>query len=133
MGRFLGSTSESIEQTRLPRERREEIVRLAALAADAHLTDPTTVHAIRFDRAKANSLAATWDQASHLITTFAKIQSQPGNFNFVFSDEEARASQGDHLHGTVPYVMYHALRVVSALIGSLGTQRWSDDLRQGLR
>ena len=52
----------------------------------------------------------------HLITTFKVIETEPRNFNFVFSNDDARITQWYHLYWHLPVLLNYAIEVIEALV-----------------
>jgi hypothetical protein len=73
---------------------------------------------MRYDRQAEHGFAGTWDQASHLITTFSAIRTSQEGFNFVFS-----APRPDEhwafLYERFPFLLYYAVEVVEGVIARL--------------
>lgn len=78
--------------------------------------DPARIEEIRYDRKSNNGLAEFYDKAMHLVTTFKVIQTEPRNFNFVFSGDDARYSQWYHLYWHLPVLLNYTIEVVEALL-----------------
>ncbi len=75
------------------------------------------VHALRFKKNLPYGFEPLWQKANHLVTTFDFLETEPSNFNFVFSDKEARYSQWVGIYWFLPILLYHAVSVVEALLG----------------
>jgi hypothetical protein len=82
----------------------------------AALFDPAFIEQVRYDRRAEHGLADLFDMAMHLITTFKVIETEPQNFNFVFSNDGARNTQWYHIYWHLPVILNYAIDVIEALI-----------------
>ncbi len=80
--------------------------------------DAAFIDEIRYDRKLEYGFAASWDQASHLITTFPAIRTSAESFNFVFLNPQD-GEQWEFLYSRLPMLLYYAIEVVEALIARL--------------
>ncbi len=116
---FTDDDPEKLEQYRSKRERRFPIIEKAvSKTGKPAMFDAKFIDEIRYDRTLEYGFAASWDQANHLITTFAAIRTSSESFNFVFlnpMDEEL----WDFLYVRIPMLLYYVIEVVEALIGPL--------------
>ncbi|MGC4070159.1 MAG: hypothetical protein QM784_36975 [Polyangiaceae bacterium] len=63
---------------------------------------------LRYDKSSRGSFDGPCNQALHLLTEHRAIRTEPLNFNFVFTDDDARQSQWYFLYSRLPYVLYYA-------------------------
>lgn len=77
---------------------------------------PGYLYEIRFDKACPYGLEGFWNQALHLITTKAPIDTERQNFNFVFSSEEDMAVQWELYYTHVPVLLYYAAELTEVLL-----------------
>ena len=89
-----------------------------AVSRTAHprLFDPALLEKIRYQRDPECGFADLFDKAMHLITTFNVIRTEPQNFNFVFSGDDARFTQWYHLYWHLPLLLNYAIEIIEALI-----------------
>lgn len=78
--------------------------------------DASFLHQVRYDKAANFSLAGAADQAVHLVTTMSPLRTENRNFNFVYSGYEEIESQWRNIYFFVPYLLYHTVSVVDAVI-----------------
>src|SRR5688500_1819630 len=74
------------------------------------------IYDLRFNKHLPRGYEGLWSKASHLITDMKAYATEPGNLNFIFSDDEARLDQWRHFYGLTPLLLYHAVEVAEALI-----------------
>jgi hypothetical protein len=91
---------------------------------------------LRYKKGAPYGFESLWNQATHLITTFHAYTTDHQNFNFIFSDDDARLSQWEHFYSLVPLILYHAVNVIEALIKNIANRAHSDlditDLRRNV-
>ena len=87
-----------------------------SLTTHPQLFDPAFLEEVRYERNAEHGLADLFDMAMHLVTTFKVIQTDSGNFNFVFSDGQCRFSQWYHLYWHLPVLLNYAIEVIEALL-----------------
>jgi len=119
LGKFRESSPRSIEIGSLEATRRRAIVEEAVRLAGGPGVAADRVYELRFDRASPASLARSWDQALHLVTTFKAIQTEPTNLNFVFSGRRELETQWANVYWCVPYLLYHTSWIVDALFATI--------------
>jgi len=86
------------------------------------------LYELRFDKKSDFGFESYFQQANHLVTTFRFLETEGQNFNFVFSDEECRDSQWEHLYTYVPLLLYHANEVFEGILAKFATRKESFDL-----
>lgn len=78
------------------------------------------IYELRYDKRATYGLEGLWNKATHLITTFhPAYTTEAQNFNFVFSDEEARLQQWRVLYLLLPLLLYHTVEIVEALVATI--------------
>lgn len=73
------------------------------------------IHELRYDKKCPYGFEVLFQQANHLITTYSGA-TEEGNFNFIFSDDEARESQWNGLYTFLPTLLLHTVLVVTTVI-----------------
>jgi len=63
---------------------------------------------LRYDKNSHDSFDGVCNKALHLLTEHKSIQTEPLNFNFIFTNDEARQSQWYFIYSRLPYVLYYA-------------------------
>ncbi|HUA68409.1 MAG TPA: hypothetical protein VMA13_07650 [Candidatus Saccharimonadales bacterium] len=74
------------------------------------------IHELRFKKNLLYGFEPLWQKANHLVTTFDFLETEPCNFNFVFSNPADRYAQWVGLYWFLPILLYHAVTVVEALL-----------------
>ena len=116
---FTHHGSKKLEEYRTKPELRFPIIEKAvSKTRKPAMFDAKILDDHRYDRKFPYGLAASWDQANHLVTTFPAILTDNENFNFVFIDPIAEG-HWDFLYFRLPMLLYYAVEVVEALIGRL--------------
>jgi hypothetical protein len=136
---------ETLEEYRRTRASRLPIIEKAVnLNSQPEMFNAEHIDEIRYDRTRGYELAAPWDQANHLINTFAAIRTSPQSFNFVFLDPMGEG-RWEFLYTQLPMLLYYAVEVIEALLARLlpdpelmrdssttrrmlGFQLWTDSL-----
>jgi hypothetical protein len=80
--------------------------------------EPEFLYELRFEKQTNIGLEPMWQKANHLITTQGVLSTEPENFNFVFSNDEARQSQWRGFYATVPLLLFHALQIIESIIAT---------------
>ncbi len=117
--RFKTQDPESVEVTRLSRERRIELIGKAVRLAGGQEDQCEFIHDLRYDRSAPYGLAVPWDQATHLVTTFKQARTEKQNFNFVFSGPREWETQWHQVYQIVPLLLSHSVYVVDALLATI--------------
>lgn len=74
------------------------------------------LHELRFRKDSPISMESAWQKANHLVTTFRFLETEPCNFNFVFSNDDARYSQWEGLYLVLPILLFHSVQVIEAIV-----------------
>lgn len=86
--------------------------------------DPESMYELRYDKSRFG-LDAYWNMATHLHIDHQHIETEAGNFNFVFSNDDDTHAQWETLYSVVPVILFHSLQVVEAIVHSFA--RLADD------
>ena len=90
--------------------------------------NPSFLYDLRYAKHKHFSLEATWNKATHLVTTDKHFATEANNLNFIFSDRYATQSQWDDLYRKLPILLFYFVEVAVALIKRLaGPDRLEDE------
>ena len=81
------------------------------------------LHELRFRKDSPIGMEPAWQKANHLVTSFRFLQTEACNFNFVFSDDDARRSQWEGLYLILPILLFHAVQVVEALFANFARRK----------
>lgn len=104
----------------LPKFKEQEqiaIIREATKEAKQGVISAEFLHALRFKKSLPYGFEPMWQKANHLITSQSALETEPCNFNFVFSNKENRYAQWAGLYWFLPILLFHAASVFEALIG----------------
>jgi len=63
---------------------------------------------LRYDKNSEDSFDGTCNKALHLVTEHKAIRTEPLNFNFIFTNDDARQSQWYFIYSRLPYILYYA-------------------------
>jgi hypothetical protein len=119
LDRFLSSDPEQLRVDKLLRKRKTEIIAEAINQTRKRWLSPEFIYELRYDKKADFGFEQMWQKANHLITTMnLHIRTEEQNFNFIFSDDECRQSQWQHLYLMLPLILYHALWIVDALVAN---------------
>jgi hypothetical protein len=81
---------------------------------------------VRFNKSAAHSLEQLWNKATHLVTSHRTYSTERDNFNFVFSDSEAHASQWQALYEVLPLLLNYFIDVVLALLSRFSNGKFEE-------
>jgi hypothetical protein len=84
-----------------------------------YLLQYETINELRWDKNNVNSIYASSNSATHLVTTyFPSFKTNNNNFNFIFSGDKERDSQLGYFYFAVTYLLYYVNEIVDQyLIG----------------
>jgi hypothetical protein len=104
----------------LPKFKEQEqiaIIREAIKESKQGVIPAEFIHALRFKKSLQYGFEPLWQKANHLITTQGDLETEPCNFNFVFSNKDSRYAQWVGLYWFLPVLLFHAVSVFEALFG----------------
>ena len=130
---FKTEGPEAIDVGGLTPEFRGSIVAQAVELCNESGITADFLYDLRYNRRAAYGLAVPWDQASHLITTWTQARTEVQSFNFIFSGASQIETQWAHIYRLLPILLYHAVRVTDALIGTIGIADEDYDAMTALR
>lgn len=103
------------------RKRREPMIETIRAAAEkthyGSWHDPQSMYELRYDKSRFG-LDAYWNMAAHLHTDHPGIETEPGNFNFVFSTDDDIHAQWKAIYSVIPVLLFHSLQLVQTIIHS---------------
>lgn len=114
---LLGKSAD--DRDKLSKAVRRDIVSKAVSQVFPGVLEPEVFYESRFDKFSDIGLDPFFNQAIHLVTSHKRYTTAPGALNFIFSDEEDRMALWEHLYGSLPRILVHALGVVEALFDTL--------------
>ena len=77
--------------------------------------DPKEFYDLRFNKKNTYGFEPLFELANHLITKHEFYRTSEGNFNFIFSDNEAQESQWEFLYLHMPNIIYYLFSLVSSI------------------
>lgn len=104
-----------------PQKKKEIIKKAMKKTSHGEWIDSNFIYNLRYDKKAVYGLEQLWQRANHLITSYKFLETEEKNFNFVFSSSKDHISQWDHLYSFLPLLLYHALEIAQALIGTFTT------------
>lgn len=125
---FNGESSEDYILNRLPIEKRQKIVADAIASLDPDWVDFNLVWDVRFDKGNPNSLETLWTKATHLVTSVKASSTEPGNLNFVFSNESSISDQWAYYYKVIPLFLLYFLEIAEAVVGRF--VEWKESTRK---
>ncbi|MFH7242228.1 MAG: hypothetical protein ACHWZW_05185 [Spirulina sp.] len=78
--------------------------------------EPSFIHDIRYSKSSELSFENYFQKANHLITTFRFLETEPENFNFIFSGLSNKLSQWEGLYAILPFILFHSVQVIESLL-----------------
>lgn len=80
---------------------------------------PETMYGLRFDKHAHYGLELLWNHAMHVVTTKVPIETEVGNLNFVFMDDETARNQWEFLYSRLPLLLMYTCDIADALVYTL--------------
>ncbi|MDR7191925.1 hypothetical protein [Luteimonas terrae] len=109
--------------------RKREIVRRAVEKTNSgHWFDADLIYDFRYNKQFSLGFENLFQKANHLVTSFRFLETEPANFNFVFSDESARYSQWNGLYSYLPIILLHTVEIVEGLLSTFAKREEGIDL-----
>lgn len=116
---FEGANLVSKSAKSVSPERKKEIIGKAMeLTSMGKWVDPDFIYDLRYNKHCEYGYEALFQKANHLVTQAKPFETEPANFNLIFSNEISFASQWRGLYSHLPLILIHAIEVVEALIGN---------------
>lgn len=111
--------------------RRKEIIRLAVdKTSMGHWLNSELIYDLRYNKKFAVGFENLFQKANHLVTSFKALETEPANFNFVFSNDDAHHSQWNGLYSYLPLLLLHTVEVVEGLLATVAKRQDGIDLTQ---
>lgn len=106
-----------------------------AIASSKHKEwlSPEFIYDLRYNKKVDYGFESTWNKATHLVTNFKSFKTEPGNFNFIFSDNKSKLSQWGHYYSLVPLLLFYTVEIVNVLLFNLTEKKYEstiDELRR---
>lgn len=73
------------------------------------------IYKLRYDKKCEFGFEKYWQKATHLVTSFREIKTEPHNLNFVFSSFQDKESQWEFIYLMVPALLFYTVNVVEHL------------------
>lgn len=109
--------------------RKKEVIRLAAEKTSmGDWLDAEMIYDLRYNKRFSAGFEDLFQKANHLVTSFKALETEPANFNFVFSDDSAHLSQWNALYSYLPLLLLHAVEVIEALLQTFAKRQDGIDL-----
>lgn len=77
--------------------------------------DEDHIYKLRYDKKCDYGFEKYWHKATHLVTSYKEIKTEPYNLNFVFSSFEDKESQWEFIYLMLPMLLYYTLNVIEKL------------------
>jgi len=129
----LSCDARDVNGSKTKREWHEERVQQALQAANAIPDfDPGYITQLRYCRDEEDSFAGLFDKATHLVTSFRAIKTEPLNFNFVFSDDDSVETHWAYIYSRLPYLLSYVWRISEHVFArfSLSDPVYLDDIER---
>lgn len=115
----------------LTEARKKELIRLAINKTSAgDWVGHDFIYDLRYNKRFVSGFEDLFQKANHLVTTFESLETEPANFNFVFSNEDSHLSQWHGFYSYLPLLLFHAVEIAEALMGTFATRAEGIDLTQ---
>lgn len=101
----------------LDSSQRRSVIADALSRIDLQIFDAEFLYDVRYSKQCPYGLEYLWQKATHLVTTFKGLKTEPGNLNFVFSSLAALEEQWEQFYLVVPPLLMYALSVSEAVVG----------------
>lgn len=109
--------------------RKKEVIRIAVEKTSmGPWLDPEMIYDLRYNKRFSVGFEDLFQKANHLVTSFKALETEPANFNFVFSDDNAHQSQWSGLYSYLPLLLLHAVEVVESLLSTFAKRKEGIDL-----
>jgi len=100
-------------------ERKKEIIAAAMHKTSmGDWTDAEFIYDLRYNKKCIYGYEALFQKANHLVTQAKPFETEPANFNFIFSNEESLVTQWHGFYSYLPLILIHAIEVVEALVSN---------------
>lgn len=124
---FHGESADDYILNRLPIDKRKKIVKDALAESPVDFFDFDFIWGTRFDKSSPRSLETLWTKATHLVTSVKASATEPGNLNFVFSNDASIHDQWDYYYQVVPLLLLYMLNVAESVVSRF--IEWDERLR----
>ncbi len=91
---------------------------------------PEFIYDLRYNKNVHYGFESLWNKATHLVTNFRSYKTEPGNFNFIFSDNESKLSQWEHYYSLVPLLLFYAVEVINVLLFNLTEKKYESTIEE---
>ena len=99
-------------------KRIETIAKAMACTELGGVLDASYMYDIRYNKECDHGLQKLWHKATHLVTSFRTIKTEPGNYNFIYSDSLQIQRQIEHFYTLIIPFLFHASEVIEKLISN---------------
>jgi len=101
--------------------REEKVLPIITKAVDrvgkTGIVIPEVIYEMRYkSKTGFYSLNAMWNQALHLITTSKSHNTPKREFNLIFSDDEDKFTQWEHIYSSIPVILHYGIEIAEALM-----------------
>jgi hypothetical protein len=126
---FNLSNPDDFSISSLPKEKKIHIIS-NAITSSKHKEwlSPEFIYDLRYNKNVPYGFESLWNKATHLVTNFKSFKTEPGNFNFIFSDNESKLSQWDHYYRLVPLILFYAVEVINVLLFNLMEKQYENSI-----
>ena len=108
---------ERYEPSKVPEDRKIEIINSAISKTKfSSFYDSKFIYKMRYDKQNIFGFEPMWNKSMHIVTSHKTYKTEKQNLNFIFSNEEDRYAQWNHIYSFVPYLLFYAYDVADALI-----------------
>ena len=131
---FNLSNPDDFSLSSISKERKHQIITNAIILSKyEEWLSPEFIYDLRYNKSVPYGFESLWNKSTHLVTNFKAYKTEPGNFNFIFSGNEAKISQWDHYYRLVPLLLFYAVEVINVLLFNLVDKKYErtiDELRR---
>ncbi len=99
----------------IPAEKKKSIIDDVCSKIPLSLMSSEFIYTVRYSKSDKYGFEPMWQKATHIVTSHKNYQTEKGNLNFIFSDNNAKHEQWEYLYLILPELMFYTYQLVSSL------------------
>jgi len=125
--KFYFEEPEKYEPSRVTEARKIEIINSAIEKTKFRsFYDPEFIYEMRYDKQSTWGFEPMWNQSMHVVTTYKTYKTEKQNLNFIFSNDDDRYDQWNHIYSFVPYLLFYAYDIIDSLLLTFAKRKNAD-------